>query len=577
MIWVLIGHRGVGKTTLARRAAELLGRPFLDLDEKIETDTGRSPLSWLAESEPKFRAVEIRTLREIAEPAVVALGAGIEAVPDSFGAIWIQRIGWEDTARLRQPRIRRELTPEEEFEWMRATREPRYAEWADASLEIPRHEGPDRSSARLTALIERLEASFGTELIRRSWWIGTPARVERQAVRVRQIGAAGVEIRTDLFDSAPIGALRLDPDRALLSIRTSAGLDLLGCFRWTDIDARWARVLPWKPQGTHILHSDHQASLALPSFPSEANDVKWAPAPATFGDLKNYSSFGYDVRRRFQSSTILPQTSHWTWLRILEAIRHNRWNYISGNAMPHEAGAPEWSTWGLYTHATPAAKLYGLSGDPVASSLGPEFHNDFFRKKGRDAVYVSIPVPPDELEKALNALSGLGFAGLSVTAPHKKAVLDLPNVQPDSLARRLGVTNTLRTDGAGGWHATNTDLTGMKTLLGKADLPALGRVLVIGKGGVSPAVAAALQDRHTAFRHEGFRALQTDDKIWAEPWDLVINASGRDVRAGPRHKSAIWIDLRYGMQASNDGGDTFLAGETFFEAQAEEQHRFWGF
>ena len=33
MIWLLIGHRGVGKSKLGRLTAEILGRPFIDIDK----------------------------------------------------------------------------------------------------------------------------------------------------------------------------------------------------------------------------------------------------------------------------------------------------------------------------------------------------------------------------------------------------------------------------------------------------------------------------------------------------------------------------------------------------------------
>ena len=82
MIWEIIGHRGTGKTTLGREAAQILGIPFIDLDDLIEETTGRSPASWLAESESKFRALEVETLQNIDGPAVVAPGGGVQRIPD---------------------------------------------------------------------------------------------------------------------------------------------------------------------------------------------------------------------------------------------------------------------------------------------------------------------------------------------------------------------------------------------------------------------------------------------------------------------------------------------------------------
>jgi shikimate kinase len=115
VIWALVGHRGTGKSELGRRAAEILNLPFIDLDEKIEKDTGRSPLSWIEESEESFRALEIRMINDLAEPAVVAPGAGIRTIPARFAVVWIARIGWEEKARGRKPAIRPDLSAEGEL------------------------------------------------------------------------------------------------------------------------------------------------------------------------------------------------------------------------------------------------------------------------------------------------------------------------------------------------------------------------------------------------------------------------------------------------------------------------------
>jgi shikimate kinase len=77
---VLIGMMGAGKTTVGRRLARRLRRPFLDSDERIEAEVGRTVAQIFAdEGEPAFRRVEadvLRTMLDEPAPAVIAAAGG---------------------------------------------------------------------------------------------------------------------------------------------------------------------------------------------------------------------------------------------------------------------------------------------------------------------------------------------------------------------------------------------------------------------------------------------------------------------------------------------------------------------
>jgi shikimate kinase / 3-dehydroquinate synthase len=71
---------GAGKSTLGREVAELLSRPFIDLDRELEQDFGMTiPVFFEQRGEPEFRLQEeghaIAALRH-PDPAVIALGGG---------------------------------------------------------------------------------------------------------------------------------------------------------------------------------------------------------------------------------------------------------------------------------------------------------------------------------------------------------------------------------------------------------------------------------------------------------------------------------------------------------------------
>lgn len=71
---------GAGKTTIGRRLARTLGRPFIDSDQQIEMQTGRTVREiFESEGEPAFRALEADALAEAlatSSPSVIAAAGG---------------------------------------------------------------------------------------------------------------------------------------------------------------------------------------------------------------------------------------------------------------------------------------------------------------------------------------------------------------------------------------------------------------------------------------------------------------------------------------------------------------------
>ena len=75
------------------------------------------------------------------------------------------------------------------------------------------------------------------------------------------------------------------------------------------------------------------------------------------------------------------------------------------------------------TLPTGATRLAAVIGDPVRHSLSPLLHNTAFEAVGLDWVYVALEVTDGRAADALAAMRTLGIAGLSVTMPHKEAVM----------------------------------------------------------------------------------------------------------------------------------------------------------
>jgi shikimate kinase len=83
----LVGLMGAGKSTVGRRCAERLGRPFVDTDELVVAAAG-VPFEalWAAEGEAGFRARERVAVADAAAsptPLVIAGGGGVVIDPDN--------------------------------------------------------------------------------------------------------------------------------------------------------------------------------------------------------------------------------------------------------------------------------------------------------------------------------------------------------------------------------------------------------------------------------------------------------------------------------------------------------------
>jgi shikimate kinase len=102
---------GAGKTTVGRRCAETLGRPFVDTDDLIVATAGATvPEIFAAEGEAGFRERERAALADAVaspEPLVIACGGGAmvdptnrRAVRDTGFVVWLAGAPEELAARV---------------------------------------------------------------------------------------------------------------------------------------------------------------------------------------------------------------------------------------------------------------------------------------------------------------------------------------------------------------------------------------------------------------------------------------------------------------------------------------------
>jgi len=151
--------------------------------------------------------------------------------------------------------------------------------------------------------------------------------------------------------------------------------------------------------------------------------------------------------------------------------------------------------------------LYGVIGSPVGHSASPAIHNACFADARMNDLYLPLLVEggAEQFERFVRGVLArpwLGFAGFSVTIPHKQNALKFTDASRgviEPLAERIGAVNTLVIGAEGRLAAYNTDYAGAMDAItsvvkmAKGDLEDLP-VAVIGAGGVARAIVAGLSD-----------------------------------------------------------------------------------
>ena len=148
---ILIGMPGCGKSTLGRKLAEALNRPFVDTDALIEEAAGRPiPEIFATDGEEVFRAYETDAVKRagMMSGAVIATGGGVVTRERNYAPlsqngsiVFIKR----DLSKL--PTKGRPLSQANPLEEMYARRLPLYRRFAD--MEISNNGPLDQTVARI--------------------------------------------------------------------------------------------------------------------------------------------------------------------------------------------------------------------------------------------------------------------------------------------------------------------------------------------------------------------------------------------------------------------------------------------
>jgi shikimate kinase len=584
----LIGHRGVGKTSLLARIEKYFaeaGQPIqaIDLDKEIEKQTGRSVSElFKAEGEAKFRKLERATFTALANgqtstsssnviviaptsnvpPVVLSLGAGydVSTIPNDHHVIWVRR-ATDEAGRIftDRPRLDPQLSAIEEYKSRASARESKYAARADAVLIIDEGIEDANDPAERDYFLGQLDLSGATLTLKPENFARdfTSFIAERLKWKLKWF-----ELRDDLLTQEQMtAAIKLiSPAHILLSFRSKDRIEKTKSLLQSGFATDWALELGEAPFAPTYVSKHHGTFTDLKHSSAK---LKAALKTETFDDLKRGHRWQQEDP---EGRVFLPMSNDGRWVWYRDHARDLSLNFIRES----DGSASDQPTLLQWQRKIDPAHFAAVLGDPVKHSRTPMEHREFFAPH---AVY-AIRIEENEFEEAIEFLKELGLTHAAVTAPLKQKAQALAKAKEpiNTLAfvptkvehqrHRPTLSSNVKTVLA----STNTDLIGLRKAA--EQLPPTKTQAVWGGGGTLPTI---LQVFPNAQLVSARTKLIRDTNQPALPPDLVIWA------AAPKHgeqfppkdwKPKCVFDLNY-SEASP------ARDYAMFKAQAQAQREFW--
>lgn len=606
MIYILIGHRGSGKSHLARRMPDYFraaGQELRveDLDEVIERGENCT-ISEIFEKdgEAAFRLLEQKYLQKLCteflgeyRSVVIVLGAGFEGSLPTPGVnnalcLWVRR-PTDQSGRifLNRPRLNPDQSPLNEFISRLHEREPRYSRFAHEELMISEgfeHPNP----AEMGFLLNTLNAKGGI-LTLSSKNFEQHSESDRKRFLERRVNwGLRLEVRDDLLTPEQIRfSLQTIPhSQILLSLRQNKDapvfLSSLKENALWDWPAEWPLAPGLCPPVMSLHHRECHESVMDAGRNLEkasrglAPHLKLAVEVQSFGELWEGHLWAQEDP---QHRTFLPRSSdgRWSWYRLLMK-NPTKLNFIREG----EGSAPDQPYLLDWVRAPEFPKSFAaVLGHPVSHSRTPAEHFGFFSK--RKMTVVAIPIQEAEWEGALDILCRIGLRAAAVTAP-LKIKASHSSQQKSQNAQRFDSVNTLIwSEKDQQWIGENTDLMGLNALFHLQDRHK--KIAVWGGGGTLPLLEEVLPSA-TFYSARTSKAREMVSPEFSP--EIVVWGVGRSRYShensaqwpDPSWKPNLIIDLNYsedspGREYALKTGAKYRSGIEMFRTQAQGQREFW--
>jgi shikimate kinase len=559
MINVLIGHRGVGKSSLLKRISTYFPNdPIFDLDFEIEKHLNRSIQDvFKIDGEKKFRTYEVQVFQSIFEKhkkGWVALGAGfnLDQLPAQVKKIWIRRVS-DQWGRifLDRPRLTSEVSPLNEFKILFQKRDHLYRKYADQQYWMP--EGllkPNQFEKQFLEENYQISSGFVT--------------LKPENYFLLKFKDLAFEIRDDLIDEKEIPYIlkKIDLTKAIFSSRKNKSIKNPDCNYW-DWPCEWGKNSEASIISLHkreetiiqtinnldkVTNSKQFSKLAIPIHSFEELQIGWQ------WQQENPS---------FRSFLPMSEDGKWVWFRMFMR-RHqfiNFYRFDEGTSLDQPT-IYQWLS-EPFTSSFFAAVL----GTPIQHSYSPEFHRDLNRP------FYGIDITSGEFLFAMKFLESLGLKCAAVTSPLKEKAFALAK-DVSNHAKQFESVNTLSWS-QDGWLGENTDYNGLADYVKQFQNQ---KISVWGGGGTLKMLkklfpeAQFLSVRTQKDRFDQAAPRDCDVLIWAARHNDMVPCFKKPVK--------IVLDLNYredslAREFAINSKAEYISGLKMFLAQAEAQRAFW--
>ncbi len=606
--WLIIGHRGVGKTSFLKRYGHLFSKTF-DLDAEIEKRSHKKITDiFQQEGEAGFRALEEKILRELNNElkneasAMIVVGAGYCASfwPENFKSLWLQR----DSDQFPRYFLDRPLVGTSDpvnFAKNFQERELRYRSKADCVWTL--REGEDLLSAQVPVRWIFNELKFENESVLTLF--PESHRDLEQVIDAKKAWNLVFELRNDLwsfeknFEEIKKLVLKFSKVRFLLSFRKVEKVNS-EIFSLPNVLSDWDIHLGLPPSGLNVSYfSLHylRESLAkdlqsLEAFIEQNSDIqlKAAPEISSFEELEILYKWWLENPSRKNIFPRSPSTKNpnafvsfpkWQWFRLFMKGKQ-KLNFLR-EGREGLADQPTLCQWSCQVDSTSeSTRFAAILGDPVLHSYSPTFHDEFFKKKHMN--FYAIPLSKEELiEKTFSFLDDLGACAFAVTSPLKKHEVLLKNSIPLD-ANSSEVHNTLfkiQTDSQKTvWKRANTDIAALKKIIAdfSSNHSSQETSWIIWGSGAIAEQAFDLLENVQLFSASQNVCLKKKGQSLERPF--LLWAAGDEAPLPPFTNIQKVLDLSYSPKSNArlygfHQKIPYLSGLEFFEIQARLQQSYW--
>ncbi|SMD38858.1 shikimate dehydrogenase [Reichenbachiella faecimaris] len=243
-------------------------------------------------------------------------------------------------------------------------------------------------------------------------------------------------------------------------------------------------------------------------------------------------------------------------------------------------------------------RQFGLIGKTLKHSFSKNYFSEKFNKEGiQNSEYELFEL--DAIAEFQNLVDHYSdtLAGLNVTIPYKKEVMDFLDELDDNAAE-IGAVNTIKVLEDGRLKGYNTDYLGFINSLQEGWDLSNKKALVLGTGGASEAIKKALKDLAIPFQSVSRKASEASisyDEVntgdWVQKHQLIINTTPLgtypEVDTKPLlpynllSDQHLLFDLVYNpaitafLQEGLDAGAKIKNGHTMLIGQAEASWKIW--